>query len=80
MEARDLIDRSVSHTEIVSTAWSQALEDELQSACEGSVEAEGVIEYWGTRADGEEWRVHLALDADAEAAYEAALEGIERQA
>lgn len=59
MEAQDLIERSVSHTEIAHAAWSEALADELALECEDSVETGEVVEYWGTRPDGAEWRVHL---------------------
>lgn len=58
--ASDLIARSVSHTEIVSAPWTADLADGLLAECEDNIEAsETVHEYWGTDADGAEWRVHL---------------------
>lgn len=60
MTAMDLIERSVSHTEIVSADWTAELAEELDLECEDSLEAsETTVEYWGTTDDGGEWRVHL---------------------
>lgn len=62
MEAQDLIERSVSHTEIARAAWSEELAAALLLESEDSVETEEVVEYWGTREDGAEWRVHLSRE------------------
>ena len=58
----DAIDRSVSHSEIVTIlahGHESAVCEDLERECEGSVEADGVSEYWGTDCDGESWRVHV---------------------
>ncbi len=61
--ASDLIDRSVSHTEIASADWTEELETDLQAECEDSVDAGERHEFWGTTESGSEWRVHLRMPA-----------------
>lgn len=58
-QAKAAIDRSVSHNEIVTLDYAYEVATDLSAESEDSVEANGVTEYWGTRDDGEEWRVHL---------------------
>lgn len=60
--AEKLIQRSISHTEIVYAPYSAELAAELAAACEDSADADRAIEYWGTTEDGDEWRVHLARE------------------
>lgn len=57
--ATDLIDRSISHTDTVTVAYSADLADDLRDACDDSVSNGDVVEFWGTASDGEGWRVHL---------------------
>lgn len=63
-----LMDRSISHTEIVHTPYSRALAADLAEACEDSVDTGAVVEYWGTWEDeddvGHPWRIHLTRAAD----------------
>jgi hypothetical protein len=57
--AANLIERSISHTEIADAEWTPDLAADLAAACDDSTEAsDTVVEYWGTDA-GAEWRVHL---------------------
>lgn len=56
--ARALIDRSISHDEIVHAAWSQSLAVALSAECDDHTDANDCHEYWGER-DGAAWRVHL---------------------
>ena len=57
--AQDLIDRSVSYSEVARADWTVELAEALSLESDDSAETEGEVEYWGTREDGEEWRVHL---------------------
>lgn len=56
--ATDLIERSISHTEIAHAPYAADLAEALREASDDSVETERGLEYWGER-DGDEWRVHL---------------------
>ncbi len=71
--AAQLIDQSVSQTEIAQAPRTAELDAELRSLAEDWVDAnEGVREYWGTREDGETWRVHLydrGVEEEREAAH-----------
>lgn len=60
--AQDAIARSVSHTEIVTLPYDEAVAGQLAVLADDSVEADGTHEYWGTDEDGHEWRVHLRED------------------
>lgn len=65
--AQTLIDRSISHNEIVHVRANEPLDAALQGACDSSVETVNgsglpTTEFWGTREDGEEWRVHTTTD------------------
>jgi hypothetical protein len=57
--AEQAIQRSISHTEIVTIDYDAAVAADLAVECDDSVEANEVTEYWGTDADGNEWRVHM---------------------
>lgn len=55
-----LIDESASRGRVAWGEWSKTLAGELKSESDDHVEGnDGVVEYWGTRGDGREWRVHL---------------------
>jgi hypothetical protein len=63
MNVQDLINESVSTNSIIHESYTDAKEEQLAveaddytSYCNGQ---EMVYEFWGTRKDGEEWRVHL---------------------
>lgn len=56
------IARSISHTEIVTIDYDADAETDLLAACEDSVDAGEVTEYWGTDDEGREWRVHVRRD------------------
>lgn len=61
--AQNAINRSVSHTEIVTIDFERVnydsqIEADLLVACDGWTDAEDVTEYWGTTERGE-WRVHV---------------------
>jgi hypothetical protein len=71
MTAEQMIERSISHSEIVTEERTLEAADALLAACEDYVvtctsgyDADGeecdvhVVEYWGSR-DGVGWRVHL---------------------
>lgn len=58
-DANSLIERSISHHEIVTVDYDATTAEDLTAACDDSVEANGATEYWGTDDDGNEWRVHL---------------------
>lgn len=53
------IDRSVSHNEIVTIDYDWNALQQLILASDDWVDNDGLIELWGTREDGEEWRVHV---------------------
>lgn len=61
--AQDLIDRSISYTEIVEAEWTAGRAADLLDASDGSVENGDVVEFWGTDdcedEEAAEWRVHL---------------------
>lgn len=57
--AQQLIDRSISHTEIVHAAWTIELDVELERLASGFTQAEDVRDFWGETEDGEHWRVML---------------------
>lgn len=62
--AQPLIDRSLSHNEIVHADWTPELEEALLAACDDWTEANGVQEYWaGDTTDimASSWRVHLEM-------------------
>ncbi len=64
MDADDLIERSISHNEIVTAPYTPYLAHDLWSESDDNVAADDLThEYWGTAADdsGSElpWRVHL---------------------
>jgi hypothetical protein len=66
-QAEQAIDRSVSHNEIVHIAATEEIDAALTEVCESSVETQNgsglpTTEFWGTREDGEEWRVHTTTD------------------
>ena len=65
MTADQAIARSVSHNEIVTIQYKPGVEATLCLECDGSVDAGKVHEYWGTDADGYEWRVHVISQAPA---------------
>jgi hypothetical protein len=66
--AAEAIDRSVSHDEIVSLDYTDALYTDLLVACEDNVDVEGEYEdMWGTTESGHEWRVYLIHPAIDEA-------------
>jgi hypothetical protein len=60
-----MMDRSISHQEVVFAPWSSVLATDLAEACEGSAteDTDRSAEYWGTWEDddgvGHEWRIHL---------------------
>lgn len=59
MTADQAIERSISHTEIVTLDYTDDLVFALRNESDDSVKANyGETEYWGTR-DGRHWRVHL---------------------
>lgn len=61
--ASDLIDRSISHTEIVFAEWTVQRAADLLDDSDGSCDCGEVVEFWGSvnREDTgpQEWRVHL---------------------
>lgn len=66
-QAEQAIDRSISHNEIVHIAATEEIDVALAEVCESSVETTNgaglpTTEFWGTREDGEEWRVHTTTD------------------
>lgn len=64
---RNAIARSVSHDEIVHLAASadesDALDTELICECDDRAKNDDVREYWGTTDAGDEWRVHVSVNA-----------------
>lgn len=57
---RDAIARSVSHTEIVHLDYGSEELSILMAECDDYTDAnDGVVEFWGTDGDGDEWRVHM---------------------
>lgn len=54
------IDESILRDRIVYVPDTPANRGMLGSACDGSAEGD-VLEYWGERDDGQEWRVHIRL-------------------
>jgi len=62
MTAKEAIDRSRSHDEIVTIDYDAEVLVALESECDGSVKANGVHEFWGNDSDSENdmlWRVHV---------------------
>ena len=59
--AHTAIERSVRHNEIVELDDPSALR-ELKELCEEWVMTDGIVECWGSTADGQEWRVHCAAE------------------
>jgi len=59
MNAGQAVVRSITHNEIVTIDWDSADRDYLAIECEDWVANGPVTEFWGTDADGDEWRVHL---------------------
>jgi hypothetical protein len=57
--AANAIDRSISHTEIVTIDYDSDAASDLSVECDDNVSANGVTEYWGTNDEGNEWRVHM---------------------
>lgn len=70
LTARQAIDRSTSHTEIVFIEYSTEAEDTLNEECENSCEANNQTDYWGTNDDGNEWRVILRHRAEPQLDFE----------
>lgn len=71
-EMRRLIDRSISHDEIVTADWSADLSEALRAECSDHIEASRTVhEFWGGLAeegsDDSEWRVHLIGERSASA-------------
>jgi hypothetical protein len=65
--ASEAIDRSVSHDEIVTLDYTDALYTGLLVACEDNVDAGEYEDMWGVTEDGHEWRVYLIHPAIDEA-------------
>lgn len=63
MTAKQAIERSVSHTEIVTLDWSEGVESTLYEECDGCTGTRWGVELWGTTAEGGLWRVHLKRGA-----------------
>ncbi len=59
--AAALISRSISHTEIAHADYDPDLATALEAESDDSVTGNDEQEFWGTDADGNEWRVHLTL-------------------
>lgn len=59
--ARDLIARSISHTEIARADYSEELHAALAIECDDYTDTNSGYDYWGTDEDGSEWRVELAV-------------------
>ncbi len=59
LDVERAIDRSDSHTEVVTLEYSDARAEALLAASDDSVDAGRVVEFWGTSEAGDEWRVHL---------------------
>jgi hypothetical protein len=56
----DAIDRSGSHTEIVTLDYDADVLAALESMItDGAVDGNDAYEFWGTRDDGRAWRVHV---------------------
>lgn len=63
MTAQQAIERSVSHTEIVTFEATAADLDALHDRCESSVDVRaqyGYVEFWGSDGDGD-WRVRAKV-------------------
>jgi len=61
----DLITESVTHDQIAHATATPELLADLTAQCDDSVQNDDVMEFWGTRDDGEEWRVHLTTGLSA---------------
>jgi hypothetical protein len=59
--ADDAIARSVSHNEIARAEASAETVLDLMLESDDSVQSDGEWQFWGTRDDGAEWRVHVEL-------------------
>lgn len=59
MGASRAVDRSVSHSEIVTIPWSAVTEARLHEACDGEADRGDALEFWGQDYEGNNWRVHL---------------------
>lgn len=69
--AKRAIERSVSHNEIVTIDaddYSAELVEYLESESDGSAdttyERGDLLEFWGTDAGGDEWRVHVRHEVE----------------
>jgi hypothetical protein len=62
------IARSISHQETVTVDYDSTLGDMLSAESEGVVvnSAYRQTEYWGTDEDGNEWRVHMRHEVEAD--------------
>jgi hypothetical protein len=65
LDVERAIDRSDSHTEVVTLEYSDARAEALLAASDDSVDAGRVVEFWGTSEAGDEWRVHLRRTTNA---------------
>ena len=61
MNAEGAISRSVSHNETVHLAFGAEAISTLMVECDNNVENGDAHEFWGTKEDGSEWRVHVSL-------------------
>ena len=66
-KAKEAICASIERSEIVWLEWSMSDYLDLLVDAGGWVEANGFMEFWGTR-NGAEWRVHIEDQRAAEAA------------
>lgn len=59
MNAEQAIDRSISHTEIVTVDHDAETIEYLTIVCDDHVDAGEVHEFWGIVEGRGEWRVHV---------------------
>ena len=65
----DLIRRSIDRNEITHADYDPTLAAALEAECTGSVVGNDEEEFRGVDANGNEWRVHLALPLTADDVY-----------
>lgn len=58
-DARRAVERSISHTEIVTIDHDADALASLRAAADDSVVGNDTTEFWGATEDGSEWRVHV---------------------
>ena len=64
MTASQAIETSVHGDRIVHLALDRQADEELRAESDDWTDANGTRDYWGTTANGEDWRVQMRLSPE----------------